>query len=126
MLARINFQALPVLDQQRALEFYRDILGMVVQTDGPDGIGGRWIAMEIKGADTRLHLPLTDALPPSNAPSLYLVCDDVDAEVQRLAGLGIKMDDGPAPAPWAATVRYAMFRDSEGHLILIQSSTSER
>jgi lactoylglutathione lyase len=126
MLKRINFQALPVLDQQRALEFYRDTLGMAVQTDGPDGIGGRWIAMEIGGAETRLHLPLTMSIPASEAPALYLICDDVDALARRLTDRGIAMRDGPTVAPWEPSVRYAMFDDSEGNLILIQSSTLER
>lgn len=125
MLKRINFQVLYVTDQQRALEFYRDMLGMRVATDGDDGQGGRWIAMQIKGAETSLHLPKTDAIPAHDAPRLYLISDDVDAEVARLLALGVKIDVPPTTAPWDPVVRYAMLRDSEGNMILLQSSSME-
>ena len=124
MLKRITFQVLSVADQQRALEFYRDALGMRVQTDGDDGQGGRWIAMEIPGAETLLHLPL-GAIPAHDAPRLYLISNDVDAEVARLLALGVKIDVPPTTAPWAPMVRYAMLRDSEGNMILLQSSSME-
>ncbi|MEO8243552.1 MAG: VOC family protein [bacterium] len=125
MLKRINFQVLYVTDQQRALEFYRDRLGMTVQTDGPDGQGGRWIAMEIPGAETRLHLPKADTVPRGTAPRLYLVTDDVDAEAARLTAAGVPLDVPPTTASWDPAVRFAMLTDSEGNPILLQSSRME-
>jgi catechol 2,3-dioxygenase-like lactoylglutathione lyase family enzyme len=127
MLKRINFQSIPVRDPQRALEFYRDMLGMRVHTDMPYQDGQRWIFMEIPGAQTLLQFGGADEVTyKPGVPVLCLVCDDADAEAQRLAAAGVAMTGGPDTAPWDAAVRWAMFRDSEDNLILIQSSSQER
>ena len=122
---RINFQSLPVTDQQRALEFYRDKMGLTVQTDAPYGKDYRWIFMEIPGARTLLHFGRATEVVYKDVPALCLVTDDVDAEAERLENLGVEIKDGPADAPWHPAVRYALMRDSEGNLVLIQSSTLE-
>jgi len=125
MLKRINFQSIPVRDQQRALEFYRDRLGMTVQTDAPYGDGWRWIFMQIPGAGTLLHFAHADDIAVAKGPALCLVSDDVDAGVAGLQAAGVRIEDGPARAPWHVAVRYALFRDSEDNLVLIQSSSME-
>ncbi len=127
MLKRINFQSMPATDIGRALEFYRDVLGMEVQTDHPMEGGGRWVFMQIPGAETMLHLGHY-ALKPDPAGQvqmLALISDDVDAEAERIKAAGCPMVDEPQPAPWNENVRYAMFRDSEGNMIMMQSSSKE-
>jgi catechol 2,3-dioxygenase-like lactoylglutathione lyase family enzyme len=126
MLTRINFQSVPVHDQQRALEFYRDKLGMRVHTDMPYQGGLRWIFMEIPGSDTKVQFGGPDEVAyQPGVPVLCLVCDDTDVEAKRLVASGVTMSDGPADAPWDSHVRWAMFRDTEDNLILIQSSSLE-
>ena len=125
MFKPINFQSLPVKDQQRALEFYRDKMRLKVQTDAPYGEDYRWIFMEIPGAETLLHFARAEEVSNKDIPALCLVTDDVDAEAARLQDLGVEFTDGPADAPWHPAVRYALIRDSEGNLVLIQSSTLE-
>jgi catechol 2,3-dioxygenase-like lactoylglutathione lyase family enzyme len=124
-LRRINFQSIPVEDQDRALAFYRDVLGMQVQTDAADGAGGRWIFMRIPGAATLLHFACAAPPGPRDGPALWLVCDDVDAEAARLGGLGITLRAAPQDAPWHPAVRFATFDDSEGNLLFLQSSSLE-
>lgn len=125
MLKRINFQTLPAKDFLRARDFYRDRLGMRVDTDAPYG-DSRWIFMAIPGADTKLHFGAADELAiKPGTPALCLVTDDVDAEAARLAAEGVDITAGPADAPWQPDVRWAMFRDSEDNLVLIQSSVNE-
>ena len=125
MFKRINFQSIPVTDQQRALEFYRDKMGLTVQTDAPYGENFRWIFMQIPGAETLLQLNHVDEMVEKDDPSLCLVTDDVDAEAERLKELGWEFSTEPTDAPWHPAVRYALLRDSEGNLVLIQSSTLE-
>jgi predicted enzyme related to lactoylglutathione lyase len=126
MLRRVNFVSVPVTDQDRALAFYRDRLGMKVQTDAPYDGGWRWIFLEIPGAQTLLHFAAADEVRVKDGtPALCLVCDDVDAEAERLRTAGVKITAGPDVAPWDAAVRWAMFKDSEGNLILVQSSMAE-
>ncbi len=123
---RINFLTIPVRDQDRALGFYCDMLGMRVQTDAPYGDNWRWIFLEIPGAETFLHFGTADEVKVKDGtPALCLVCDDVDSEVARLAAAGVAITGGPDDAPWHPSVRWAMLRDSESNLVLIQSSSME-
>lgn len=125
-MQRINFVSLPVDDNQRALEFYRDALGMEVATDADYGPGGRWIFLKVPGADTMLHFVQRGEVGVApDRPALYLVCDDADAEAERLKDAGIPLHSGPDTAPWDPTVRWVMIEDSEGNLVLLQSSQSE-
>jgi len=125
MFTRINFQSIPVDDQQRALEFYRDKMGMTVHTDVPYGDNFRWIFLQIDGADTLLHFARRTEIAVSDIPALCLICDDVDAETARLRACGVTVDEGPDDAPWQPGVRWSLIRDSENNLILIQSSIHE-
>lgn len=118
---RINFQSLPVADQDRALKFYCDILGFSVQVDAPYGEGYRWIFLTLPGADTRLHFARVSEVTYADVPALCLVCDSVDEEAERLRGLGVSIDKGPDDAPWAPGVRWLMIRDTEDNLILLES-----
>jgi len=125
MLKRIDFQTLPARGPVRAIIFYRDRLGMEVRTDLPYG-DGRWIFMAIPGAETLLHFGTAEEVQVRpGTPAMCLVCDDVDAEAARLTAEGIPMTAGPADAEWQPGMRWAMFPDSEGNLVLIQSSINE-
>ncbi len=126
MFKRINFQSIPVTDQDRALAFYRDTLGLTVHTDAPYSEGWRWIFIKISGAETMIHFARAEEITVAEVPALCLISDDVDAEASRLANLGVTISQGPDDAPWLDGVRFAMIRDSESNLLLIQSSVHER
>ncbi len=121
MITRINFQCIPVTDQDRAIAFYRDALGFELHTDAPYSEGWRWVFMAIPGAETRLQFSKADELEVKSGPALCLVCDDVDAECVTLQGKGVEIANGPDDAPWAKGVRWAMIRDTENNLILLES-----
>lgn len=120
-ILQINFQSIPVSDQDRALAFYRDMLGFEVQLDAPYSEGWRWIFMSIPGAKTRLQFSKTTEIEVHSTPALCLESDDVDAEATRLKAAGVEITDGPGDAPWAPGVRWLMIRDSEGNLVLLES-----
>ena len=57
MIKSVKFVSIPVTDQDRALEFYTEKLGMTIMTDQPMGPGAqRWIELAVPGADTRVVL----------------------------------------------------------------------
>lgn len=118
---RINFQSIPVADQDRALAFYTKNLGFDVHTDVPYGDNWRWIFLTLPGAETRLHFASTQDMQVNNKPALCLVCDSVDAEASKLKSGGVKITDGPDDAPWQPGVRWLMIRDSEDNLVLLES-----
>lgn len=121
-ITRINFQSIPVDDQDRALTFYTINLGFKVHTDAPYLEGLRWIFLTLPGGDTKLHFATRDDVRVDpQKPALCLVCDDVDGEAERLRAAGTVIEGGPDDAPWARNVRWLMIRDSEGNLVLLES-----
>lgn len=121
MLTRISFQSIPVSDQDRALAFYRDVLGFEVQTDVPYEEGWRWIFLRIPGSDSRIQFARTDDIVVRDRPMLALVSDDVDADCARWEAAGVHVSDPPQDAPWTEGVRWATIRDSEENLLFVES-----
>ena len=56
MFKYVKFAELPVEDQDRAVNFYTEKVGLKVVQDAPYQDGWRWIELEIPGAETRLVL----------------------------------------------------------------------
>jgi len=114
MLKRINFAALPVKDQSRALDFYTQKVGLRVFTDQTMG-EMRWIELKIPGAETMLVLHHKPAHAPSDEPALAFAADDVQATYDELRAKGVEFTQPPKKEHWG---EHAIFKDSEGNLIL--------
>lgn len=121
VVTKINFQAIPVTDQDRALKFYTENLGFSVHTDAPYGEDWRWIFLSLPGAQTKLQFASASDMSVNGKPALCLVCDNVDEEAAKLNANGVEITGGPDDAPWQAGVRWLMIRDSEGNLVLLES-----
>ena len=119
MLRHVKFANLPVSDQDRALAFWRDKLGLSVATDQAYGDGFRWIELALGDAETRLLLVRRPDDTPSDQPDLILICDDVDESYATLQAKGVTFTEAPTAAPWRPDERYALFRDSEGNLVML-------
>ena len=114
MLKRINFVTVPVKDQSRALDFYTRKLGFRVFTDQTMG-ATRWIELQIPGAETRLVLHPMPNTVPEGLPALALLADNVKATYDELSAKGVEFTQPPRKEHWG---EHAMFRDSEGNLVL--------
>jgi predicted enzyme related to lactoylglutathione lyase len=121
MFKHVKFSGVPVSDQDRAIAFYRDVLGLKLATDQQYGSGWRWIEFEVSGSPTRILFERRANEDPGEQPSLILVTADVDAAYAELGAKGVTFDQEPIDAPWAPKERYALLRDSEGNLIMIGS-----
>lgn len=121
MFKHVKFSGLPVSDQDRAVAFYRDVMGLTLATDQQYGSGWRWIEFEVSGSPTRVLFEKRVDEAPGEQPSLVLVVADVDAAYGELKGRGVIFDQEPIDAPWAPKERYALLRDSEGNLVMIGS-----
>jgi predicted enzyme related to lactoylglutathione lyase len=74
----IQFAEIPVLDQERAKNFYAEHFLCQVAADQPMGQDGwRWIELKIPGAETALHFVRRKDAPPGDTPVPVLVDDDV-------------------------------------------------
>jgi predicted enzyme related to lactoylglutathione lyase len=114
MLKRINFTTVPVKDQSRALEFYTRKIGLEVFTDQTMGTT-RWIELQIPGAETRLVLHHKPAHVPGADPAVAFLADNVRATYDEFRAAGVEFTQPPKMEHWG---EHAIFRDSEGNLIL--------
>jgi predicted enzyme related to lactoylglutathione lyase len=107
-----------VQDQSRALDFYAKTLGLKIFTDQAMG-EDRWIELQIPGAETMLVLWKGKAPENGDTPALVLEVDNVPRTYEELKGRGVEFTQTPKKAPWG---EHAIFRDSEGNLVLIGTS----
>jgi len=119
MLRHVKFANLPVNDQDRALAFWRDRVGLTVATDEAYGDGFRWIELALGEAQTRIVFVRRPNDAPSEQPDLILICDNVDESYGTLKAKGVVFTQAPTEAPWRPGERYALFRDSEGNLVML-------
>ena len=123
---RIYLTSVVVNDQQKALQFYTDILGFQVKHNIPMGEYA-WITVvsEEDPEGTELLLepdghpavrPFKTALMEDGIPSASFAVDDVGAEHERLVAKGVKFVQPPKDL---GTVITAVFDDTCGSLIQI-------
>ncbi|KOU08739.1 glyoxalase/bleomycin resistance protein/dioxygenase [Streptomyces sp. NRRL F-4711] len=124
---KIYLTSIFVDDQAKALDFYTKTLGFVKKHDVPLGGGARWLTVVPPDAPggTELLLepaghpavkPYRDALVSDGIPLAQFAVDDVQAEYERLSGLGVRFTQEPLEA---GPVTMAVFDDTCGNLIQI-------
>lgn len=124
---KVKIISIPVRDQQKALDFYTDILGFVKKVDVPVGGGNRWLTVVSKEQQDGPELSLEpapvhfepskvyqDALMKAGIPYTQFYVDDVQAEFERLVGLEVKFSMQPTEM---GTVKVAVFNDTCGNNI---------
>ena len=121
MFKHIKFAELPVTDQDRAVRFYSERVGLKVFRDSPYRDGQRWIELEVPGAATRILLAPRANEELRDVPSLILTADDVAGAFRTLRSRGVVFSAEPTEAPWAPGEVYALFLDSENNTIMIGS-----
>lgn len=126
----VRFVELPAVDQDRAVRFYTETLGLRVAEDRPyQQDGWRWILLEIPGAQTRILLSRKGAGETHQTrgePSLVLTVDDVHAMYQEIKEKGVVFTQEPTRAFWDPDEVFAVFRDSEDNLVMLGSRTTGR
>ncbi len=104
--------SVPVSDQQRAKNFYRDILGFDLVREEPMGPGQSWIQLAPKGSATTIALVTWfDAMRPGGLQGVMLNVTDIDRDHAELRGRGLALSEIRAE-PWG---RYATFSDPDGN-----------
>ncbi|MFF7644438.1 VOC family protein [Streptomyces canus] len=115
-ITHASFVTLPVSDQDRALRFCTDVLGLTVTADR-DLPQGRWLQVAPEGARTVFTLsgPGMGGFEPGSARGIMLVTTDVDADCARLTEAGTPVQ-GPDELPWG---RMASFTDPDGNGLML-------
>jgi predicted enzyme related to lactoylglutathione lyase len=118
-ISTIGLVSVPVIDHDRAIDFYVDVLGFEKRTDVPFGDDYRWVEVYPPTGSTGIAL----APPPPGSPTavqtgIILNTDDIDATHSALSARGVDVDDeisrmgDPIPPMF-------WFRDTEGNTLLI-------
>jgi predicted enzyme related to lactoylglutathione lyase len=119
MFHYVKFAELPVSNQERALKFYTEQLGLRVADNFPYQNGWRWISLEIPGATTQLLFTRRSHELATDVPTIILVTDDVTATYEALRKKGIVFTQAPSAASWNPQEHFALLRDSEGNTVMI-------
>ena len=124
---RVRIVSVPVKDQQKAMEFYTDILGFVTKNDIPLGEGNRWLTVvapedpdgpEVLLEPAPLHFEPSkvyqEALFEAGIPWTQFYVDDVKSEYNRLMGKGVEFSMKPVET---GSAKIAVFNDTCGNYI---------
>ncbi|OBJ09078.1 ring-cleaving dioxygenase [Mycobacterium sp. 1482292.6] len=115
-MRRVDYVIHYVESLRRSVAFYRDVIGLQVRIEG-DGY------VEFHMENTKFALFERSKLPEligregGNPPcgEIGFVIDDVDAEAERLRGLGVEILTGPVDRPWRE--RTLHIADPDGNIV---------
>jgi catechol 2,3-dioxygenase-like lactoylglutathione lyase family enzyme len=109
----------PVADQDAAIEFYVEKLGLEKRADVPFGDGNRWVEVGPVGAETTIALVQPrEGDPVGIETRVALKTTDIEADHAALRERGVDVDaevmrmGGPVPPMF-------FFRDLDGNQLLI-------
>lgn len=115
--------SVPVSDQQRSLEFYRDTLGLALMRDEAMGPEMRWIQLQPRDGGASIALTTWfEGLRPGGQQGLLIGVADIAAEQARLAGLGVAVA-AIEEQPWG---RFTMLKDPDGNGLILAQLTSPK
>jgi predicted enzyme related to lactoylglutathione lyase len=132
---RLSHTFLPVDDHDKAVEFYRDVLGLEVRGDvGSDKM--RWVTIGAKSqpdVDIVLHPPaanpnmspadrsvVADLMAKGVYGNVVFWTDDCDATFDRVSAAGADVVQEPIDQPYG--VRDCAFRDPAGNQVRFTQS----
>jgi catechol 2,3-dioxygenase-like lactoylglutathione lyase family enzyme len=107
-----------VADMDRAVQFYRVMLGLtVVQPAGVESyVNEQWVLLETGGAQLALHTGGAGELG-ADAPMVVFKVAEVEPLRNKLLAFGVAMEDSFSPAPG---VTIANGRDPDGNRFTIK------
>jgi catechol 2,3-dioxygenase-like lactoylglutathione lyase family enzyme len=122
MLKSVFYTALYVCDQDRALDFYTNVLGLEQRVDNPTPDGPRFLTVGVNGQD--FQLVLWPGTPGQGQPVGGLVRAGVTIEtseireaVETLKSRGISFETDVLEFPWGYV---AIFEDRDGNRLQLR------
>ena len=122
---KVTVISIPVLDQEKALQFYTKKLGFIKKLDTPMDGGNRWLTLvspewqdgpEILLEPAPLHFEpmkvFQDSLRESGIPWTQFDVESVQDEYDRMVKLGVEFSVKPTEM---GTVKFAVFNDTVGN-----------
>jgi len=118
VIRRARSAGIYVSDQDRALRFFTEVLGMEVRADRPmgeDATSPRWIEVAPPGAETVLVLFTPDGQEDriGTFANVIFACDDIHDTYAKLSRAGVVFPTPPERAAWGGW--WATFEDPDGN-----------
>jgi catechol 2,3-dioxygenase-like lactoylglutathione lyase family enzyme len=124
MLKRVVYVALLVSDQDKALDFYTNVIGLEKRGDYPTPAGPRFLTVGVKGQDLDLVLwPGTPARGDAGSAVYTIEVEDVRVAFETLKSRGVKFEPPEIlEFPWGSVGR---FQDLDGNLLQVREGRGE-
>jgi predicted enzyme related to lactoylglutathione lyase len=124
MLEKVFYTSVLVSDQDEALGFYTNVLGLEKRVENPTPDGPRFLTVGVDGDDFQLVLwPGTPGraqaalgIPP---PSVTFVTDDCRKTVEELRSRGVEFVTDVLEFPWGYV---AQFLDPDGNRLQLREA----
>src|SRR5215212_4198566 len=116
MLEKVFYTSVLVSDQDRALDFYTNVVGLEKRVENPTPDGPRFLTVGVSGDDFQLVLwPDTpgQAQPVMGRPPASVTIETVE----ELKSRGVEFVSGVLEFPWGYV---AQFKDPDGNLLQIR------
>ena len=122
MIKDLALTGIFVNDQEAAVDFYTDKLGLELIQDEPYGEGARWITVSPRDSGTSIVLKKAEQERAmvgrsDGAPVLTLGTDDVRSAYEELRRRGVRFLGEPYRYPWGLA---AILLDQDGSPLLLQ------
>ena len=122
MLDKIFYTTMLVSDQDRALDFYTNVLGLEQRVDNPTPDGLRFLTVGVDGQDFQLVLwPGTPGQAQPTQGRIPATCtietDDLRKECEALKSRGVKFVTDVLEFPWGYI---AQFEDPDGNRLQLR------
>ena len=115
---RLNQVTVTGSDYERSVAFYNTLGLKQIVANPPD-----YARFETAGGAT-LSVQIDPEETVSATTAIYLECDDLDDQVDRLARSGVPFEHGPRNQPWMW--REARLRDPDGNIIFLYKAGEAR
>lgn len=113
MFKYVGTISVPVSDQDKALDFYVNVLGLEKTSDEPMSADERWLVVTPPGAQTGIMLGKASAAGRMGQFTGYIFHpDDITATCETLAARGVHFTAPLRVEPWG---KWAQFADPDGN-----------
>ena len=122
MLEYIQTISVPVTNQDQALDFYVNKLGLEKRSDEAMSPEERWLVVAPSGSQTGIMLSKADASgsgqPMGRFTGYIFYSADIESTCAELEAKGVKFTVPPHVEPWG---KWAQFTDQDGNELAIWS-----
>jgi predicted enzyme related to lactoylglutathione lyase len=124
MLKRVVYVAVLVSDQDKALDFYTNAVGLEKRVDSPTPAGPRFLTVGVAGQDFELVLwPGTPARGEAGAAVYTIEVEDIGMAFETLKSRGVTFEPPEIlEFPWGGVAR---FQDPDGNLLQVREGRGE-